>query len=130
MNAVLGGLFSEYCTVRSDLRSLDAGYAPEGSQLYSTSYTPGDTIVAVNGNHVFTYLDYYYEAETATPESRDMTVTFRSRASRRNTMMLCLSRSLRPRPMLGITTYMDTDSKYSGWEIVSVDENQNNGFGA
>lgn len=126
MNAVLGVLIFGvlYCTV--GFTSLDAGYAPEGSQLYSTSYTPGDTIVAVNGNHVFTYLDYYYEAETATPESRDMTVTFRSRASGEHYDVV-LKPELKTRPMLGITTYMDTDNKYSGWEIVSVDENQNNG---
>ena len=38
-----------------------------------------------------------------------------------------LTPELKTRPMLGITTYKTTDNKYNGWQILSVDENQNKG---
>ena len=106
--------------------SLDIGHAPAGSQLYSQEYTPGDTITAVNGHAVYTYLDFYYSVDNSVPKSDKLTLTLKS-AETGSKYDVVLTPELKSRPMLGITTYRTTENKYHGWEILNVDERQNEG---
>lgn len=126
MNVVLGILIfaALYCV--TGFTSLDIGTAPQGSQLATQEYTVGDTIVAVNGHRVYTYLDYYYSTDSEVRRTDTIRVTLKS-AETGNKYDVVLTPELKTRPMLGITTYRTTDNKYNGWEILNVDENQNKG---
>lgn len=126
MNVVLGVLIFSVLYWTTGFTSLDIGVAPEGSQLYSQEYTIGDTITAVNGHKVYTYLDFYYVCDNSVPRDENMTVTLRS-AENGKKYDVVLTPELKTRPMLGITTYRTVDNKYNGWEILNVDENQNQG---
>ena len=126
MNVVLGVLIFAVLFWVTGFTSLDIGKASQGSQLESQEYTIGDTITAVNGHKVYTYLDFYYATDSGVSRSDPMTVTLRS-AETGKTYDVVLTPELKTRPMLGITTYQTTDNKYNGWEILNVDENQNKG---
>ena len=126
MNVVLGILIFAVLFWVTGFTSLDIGEAPKGSQLYSQEYTMGDTITAVNGHAVYTYLDFYYTIDSEVSKVDKMTVTLKS-AETGSKYDVVLTPELKSRPMLGITTYQTPDSKYNGWEILSVDEKQNKG---
>lgn len=126
MNVVLGVLIFAVLYWVTGFTSLDIGVAPEGSQLYSQQYTVGDTITAVNGHNVYTYLDFYYMTDNGVPRTENMTVTLKS-AENGNKYDVVLTPEIKTRPMLGITTYRTVDNKYNGWEVLNVDENQNQG---
>ena len=126
MNIVLGVLIFSVLFWVTGFTSLDIGNAPNGSQLYSQEYTPGDTITAVNGHAVYTYLDFYYATDNEVPRSEKLTLTLKS-AETGKKYDVTLTPELKTRPMLGITTYQTVDEKYHGWEILNVDENQNKG---
>ena len=127
MNVLLGVLIFILLYSLTPFNSLDIGPTREGSQLAGQEYTVGDKILAVNGNPVFTYLDFYYEFDTATRPDETVTLTLKSRETG-DKYDVTLTPEIGHRPMMGITTYQDPESnKYNGWEIVSVDENQNGG---
>ena len=126
MNIVLGVLIFTVLFWVTGFTSLDIGNAPNGSQLYSQEYAPGDTITAVNGHAVYTYLDFYYATDNEVPRSEKLTLTLKS-AETGKKYDVTLTPELKTRPMLGITTYQTVDDKYHGWEILNVDENQNKG---
>ena len=127
MNVILGVLICIGLYTFNPFSSLDIAGTPEGTQLYGQEYTLGDRIVEVNGKHVFTYLDFYYELDTAASPDEVVTLTLKS-AETGGKYNVVLTPEIGHRPMLGITTYQDPESnKYHGWEIVDVDENQNNG---
>lgn len=126
MNVVLGIMIFAVLFWVTGFTSLDIGTAPEGSQLASQEYTMGDTIVAVNDHRIYTYLDYYYATDNEVRRSDKLKLTLKS-AETGKKYDVTLTPELKTRPMLGITTYKSTDNKYNGWEILSVDENQNKG---
>lgn len=126
MNVILGVLIFTGIFWVTGFTSLDIGHAPAGSQLYSQEYTPGDTITAVNGHAVYTYLDFYYSVDNSVPKSDKLTLTLKS-AETGSKYDVVLTPELKSRPMLGITTYRTTENKYHGWEILNVDERQNEG---
>lgn len=103
----------------------------ENTQLYEASltceeFTPGDRVIAVNGSHVWTYLDFYYEIENGVSPLESAVITLQSQETGEN-YDITLVPTLQQRPMLGITHYEGVDSKYGGWEIISVMDSQNNG---
>ena len=126
MNVVLGVLIFSVLYWVTGFTSLDIGTAPEGSQLHSQEYTVGDTITAVEGHRVYTYLDFYYMMDNAVSRTEKLTVSLKS-AETGKKYDVVLTPEIKSRPMLGITTYRTVDSKYHGWEVLNVDENQNQG---
>ncbi|MBP5775393.1 MAG: RIP metalloprotease RseP [Clostridiales bacterium] len=126
MNVVLGVLIFAVLFWVTGFTSLDIGTTPKGSQLSSQEYTVGDHIVAVNGQPVYTYLDFYFAIDNEVRKVDPMTVTLKS-AETGKKYDVVLTPETKSRPMLGITTYQTTDNKYKGWEILDVDEKQNNG---
>lgn len=126
MNVVLGVLIFSVLYWTTGFTSLDVGVSPEGSQLSTQQYTVGDTITAVNGQAVYTYLDFYYLTDNSVPRTEKLTVTLKS-AETGKKYDVVLTPELKTRPMLGITTYRTVDNKYNGWEVLNVDENQNKG---
>ncbi|MBR3464025.1 MAG: RIP metalloprotease RseP [Clostridiales bacterium] len=126
MNVVLGVLIFAVLYWATGFTSLDVGVSPEGSQLATQEYTVGDTITAVNGQAVYTYLDFYYLLDNAVPRTDKLTVTLKS-AETGKKYDVVMTPELKTRPMLGITTYRTVDNKYHGWEVLNVDENQNKG---
>jgi len=126
MNIVLGVLILTVLYTFTPFNSLDVAGAQEGSQFAAVQVERGDTIVAVNGNPVFTYIDYYYEIDTAARDTDPVTLTVKS-ASTGEKYEVVLTPELDERPMIGISTSDDTSNKYNGWEIFDVNESQNNG---
>ena len=126
MNVVLGVLIFAVLFWVTGFTSLDIGTTPKGSQLSSQEYTVGDHIVAINGQPVYTYLDFYFAVDNEVRKIDPMTVTLKS-AETGKKYDVTLTPETKSRPMLGITTYQTTDNKYKGWEILNVDEKQNNG---
>lgn len=126
MNVVLGVLIFAVLYWATGFTSLDVGVSPEGSQLATQEYTVGDTITAVNGQAVYTYLDFYYLLDNSVPRTDKLTVTLKS-AETGKKYDVVMTPELKTRPMLGITTYRTVDNKYHGWEVLNVDENQNKG---
>ncbi|MBR1905149.1 MAG: RIP metalloprotease RseP [Clostridiales bacterium] len=126
MNCILGIMIFSVLYWATGFTSLDIGTAPEGSQLSSQEYTIGDTITAVNGHAVYTYLDFYYMMDNSVPRTEKLTVSLKS-AETGKKYDVVMTPELKTRPMLGITTYRTVDNKYHGWEVLNVDENQNQG---
>lgn len=126
MNIILGIVIFAALNCAIGFTSLDIAKAPENSQLYSQQYTPGDTIVEVNGHKVFSQLDYYYEGEIATSQLEPLNLKLKSQQTGEY-YDLTLTPEIGKRPMIGVTAYTDCNNKYNSWEIVSVDENQNGG---
>lgn len=126
MNLVLGVLIFAVLYWTTGFTSLDLAPTPEGSQLATQEFTVGDTVTAVNGEPVYTYLDFYYLLDNSVPRTEKITLTVKS-AETGKKYDVVLNPELKTRPMLGITTYRTVDEKYHGWEILNVDENQNKG---
>ncbi|MBO4459166.1 MAG: RIP metalloprotease RseP [Clostridiales bacterium] len=126
MNIILGVLIFAALNCATGFTSLDIAKAPEGTQLYSQAYDPGDTITHVNGNRVFTQLDYYYESELAVSSLDKLTLTLKSKADGSEYNVI-LTPEIGERPMIGVTADVSCNNKYKAWEIISVDENQNGG---
>ncbi len=126
MNVILGIIIFIVMFNVTPFNSLDIAGPGKDSQLATQQYTIGDRIWEVNGHHVYTYLDFFYELETASNPTDTVTLTLKSKADG-SKYQVVLTPEVGSRPMLGITTYQDTSNKYSGWEIVDVDEKQNNG---
>ena len=89
-------------------------------------YQMEDRIVKVNGDRVFTYLDFFYELDNGVREDQEMVLTLRS-AETHELYEITLVPELTTRPMLGITYSLDTIEEYQGWEIYAVSEQQNDG---
>ena len=126
MNVVLGILIFILMYSFTTYNSLDVGRTSKGSQLATQEFNVGDRILSVNGNPVFTYLDFYYEMETNASAEDVVTLVMKSPATGEKYEVV-LTPEISHRPMIGITSYQDTSNKYNGWEIVSVDPSQNEG---
>lgn len=126
MNIVLGVLIFIVLYTAFGYTTLEIGTTSEGSQLYGQEYEVGDRIVAVNGRHVFTYMDYFYETDEATSPVDDVTITLKSKKTGEK-YDITLKPEIGQKPMIGITTYGTTDNKYGGWQVVEVNEDQNGG---
>jgi len=124
MNMVLGIVLFIILFCTTGYTTLQIGHALESTQLYGQEYSVGDTIVAIDGHHVFTYLDFYYEIDDGS-SLEEKVITLRS-AETGKTYDVVLTPTTDTRPMLGIQYYPDTDNRYNGWEIVTVYESQNN----
>ncbi len=125
MNMLLGIILFIVLFCMTGLTTTNVGPAVEGTQLYGQEYTEGDTIVAINGHHIFTYLDFYYEIDDGSP-LENKTITFKS-ADTGKKYDVELVPTITQRPMLGIQYDPTVENKYNGWYIVTVDEQQNNG---
>ena len=131
MNAVLGILIFAVMYTATGFTSLKIGPAFEGTQLYDAvqsceEYSKGDTILSINGDKVFTYLDVFYELDKGVRDDQEMVLTLRSQQTGKK-YDITLVPELTTRPMLGITFYMENIEEIGGWEIVAVDAEQNNG---
>ena len=131
MNAVLGVLIFAIMNCVSGYTSLNIGPVSEGTQLAAavtadSPYQMEDRIVKVNGDRVFTYLDFFYELDNGVREDQEMVLTLRS-AETHELYEITLVPELTTRPMLGITYSLDTIEEYQGWEIYAVSEQQNDG---
>jgi len=132
MNMLLGVIIFTILFCIIGFTSLNIGLVRPGSQLETTLTTTetefelGDTIVKVNGNRVFTYLDYYYEIENGVSGLDEVTLTMKS-SSTGELYDLTLTPATDTKPMLGISHYDTTDNKYNGWEVIEVYDTQNNG---
>ena len=124
MNMVLGIILFVIFFSVSGFYSLEIGTTYKDTQLYGQEYEVGDKIVAINGHPVYTYLDFFYEMNDAKP-TQDMTITLRDDDG--DKYDLTLVPEIYTRPMLGITHWEGTDNEYNGWEIIEVNELQNNG---
>ena len=126
MNVMLGVFILILLYTFTPFNSPDIARADLGSQLETQQFTPGDTVVAVNGHPVFTYIDYYYEVENACQPTDTVTLTVKS-AETGEKYEVILEPVVGEKPMIGITVYGDSTNKYNGWEIADVNASQNNG---
>lgn len=132
MNLVLGFILFTCLYSFTGYNSLDIADAMYDSQFYEVlaesdrKVMTSDTIVAVNNQRVFTYLDYSYEMSEGISALDPVTLTIKSRTTG-ELYDLTLTPSINTRPMLGISHYPEINEKYNGWEIAEVNESQNNG---
>ncbi len=126
MNVFLGVVIFLLLFCFTGVPTLDLNYCPVDSQLYATDYTPGDTVVKVNGERVYNALDFYVDTQMIATEYEPMTVTLRSKQTG-ELYDVYLEPEIKTRPMLGIVCYQDTDNKYNGWLIDSSYDTQNAG---
>lgn len=131
MNALLGVVLFATLFCLTGYTSLNVGPAYKGSQLdvaveNGASFTPGDTITHINGDRVWTYLDFFYEVSNGTSDINPMTVTLYSHELKES-YDIVLTPEIQERPMIGITHADTTDNKYNGWEVVEVNPMQNGG---
>lgn len=126
MNLVLGILVFSIMYMVNGYTSLEIGKAIKGSQLYNQEYNVGDRIIAVNGEHVWTSMDLYYEIDSANSITDTLDITLRN-ADTGKTYDINLVPEISEKPMLGITHYDNTDNQYNGWEVISVMDDQNDG---
>ena len=127
MNLLLGLLIFFVMFWATGFVSTDIGNPVEGTQVYevASEYTPGDTILKVNGSRVYSSYDLYYELDSADP-SKVMTLTLRSKEDHK-TYDIELTPVIRDRAMLLITVNTNTaDNEYNGWYVYSVEPEQNN----
>ena len=97
----------------------------EGTQLYNASYVAGDTLVAVNGETVYTPFDVQtiYSMDNIT---ENMVITLKSQTDG-STYDVELVPEIESSLLIGITHHLDTDNKYNGWEIIDVYPPHNGG---
>ncbi len=125
MNFLLGTLILFALFSATYYPSLDVIPAPKGTQLAATEYTPFDTVVAVDGNPVFTSFDYNYRISLPSNDS-EITVTLKSHETG-ELYDIVLTPELQTKPSLGILFNVSTENKYNGWYIISSFEMQNGG---
>ena len=132
MNLVLGFILFVCLYSFTGYSSLDVADAMYDSQFYNVlaetnqEVMTSDTVIAINGKRVFSYIEYSYEMSEGISSIDDVVLTLRSRATG-EVYDLTLTPTINTRPMLGITHYPDTDNRYNGWEVIEVNESQNNG---
>ena len=128
MNLALGILifFIMFCVF--GFYSLEMGPAIPGTQTgdVATEFSEGDMIKKINGHSVFTIYDLNYEIDS-TDAKEDMTVTLKS-AETGKYYDVVLTPQVFNRPMLLINVLTtETENEYNGWEVYSVDPEQNKG---
>ena len=132
MNLVLGVLifFVLFCFL--GYASNVVGDVKPGSQLAdvvatgSAPFEIGDTVIAVNGNRVYSYNDYAFEIDYEATEVEPVTLTMRSHLTG-YTYEMVLTPDVHEAPMIGINHYAFIDERYNGWEVITVSPYQNNG---
>jgi len=132
MNLVLGFILFVCLYSFSGYSSLNIADAMYDSQFYNVLLETNqevmttDTVVAINGKRVFSYLEYSYEMYEGISSVDDVVLTIKS-GTTGELYDLTLTPSINTRPMLGITHYPEINEKYNGWEVIEVNESQNNG---
>ncbi|HPQ31691.1 MAG TPA: RIP metalloprotease RseP [Saccharofermentans sp.] len=126
MNVLLGVIIMMvmFCTFGFATTNIYKAY--EGTQLYECDYNEGDSIVAINGERVFSYLDIQYELGNGQSQHDNMVVTLKDNETNEQ-YDITLTPEFTTKLLIGFSHYDDTDNKYNGWEIISVEENQNDG---
>ena len=127
MNFVLGVIIFFAMFAITGFVSTEIGESRKGTQteVVASEFTEGDRIVKINGDSIYTVYDLYYDLDSIAPTD-DMVVTLKSKETGKN-YDITLTPVIRTRPMMLITANTDTENEYSGWNVVSVDEEQNNG---
>ena len=128
MNLLLGILifFGMFCA--TGFYSLEMGPAIAGTQTADVAeqYTEGDMIRKVNGQTVFTIYDLNYELDSVDAKE-DLTLTLQSKETGKYYDVVLVPEVFN-RPMLLINVLtLETENEYDGWEVYSVDPQQNKG---
>ncbi|MCQ2515989.1 MAG: RIP metalloprotease RseP [Saccharofermentans sp.] len=132
MNLVLGFILFVCLYSFTGYGSLDIADAMYDSQFYNVlmeenqEVMTSDTLVAINGKRVFSYLEYSYEMYEGISSIDEVVLTIKSQSTG-ELYDLTLTPEISTRPMLGITHYPEVNEKYNGWEVIEVNESQNNG---
>ena len=123
VNLILGIMIFFIMFCATGFVSNDIGPAMPRTQtsLAADQFTEGETIVKINGNRVYMTYDFNYEMDYVDP-TKDLVLTLRSKETGK-LYDLTLTPDTKIRPMLLITCRIHED----GWEVIEVDENQNNG---
>ena len=104
-----------FCTFGFATTNIYKAY--EGTQLYECDYNEGDSIVAINGERVFSYLDIQYELGNGQPQHDNMVVTLKDNETNEQ-YDITLTPEFTTKLLIGFSHYDDTDNKYNGWEII------------
>lgn len=105
--------------------SLELNESYEGTQLYETPYVVGDEIVAIDNYRVFTEDELYVYLQFQNPEDKTV-LTLKSQETHENYDVELVPTKYR-KVLMGVTRLSDLDPTYNGWEIITVDEFQNDG---
>lgn len=97
----------------------------KGTQLYGQEYTVGDKIVAVDGRPVFTEDDLFIYFDFKS-QSEEAVLTLKSEETGKR-YDVKLVPEFQEKVLLGVTRKSEVDPITHGWEVVTVDEKQNNG---
>ena len=128
MNLLLGIIIFFGMFLVTGFLSTEIGAPVQGTQTaaVATEYTPGDKILKINGNKIYTVYDLYYELDSSSLAD-DMSVTLKSKETG-DVYDIDLKAVVKKRPMLLITVEsMSTDNEYKGWKVHSVEAEQNKG---
>ena len=128
MNMVLGILIFLVMFWATGFTSTHIIKPEKGSQLaaYTDMVGDGDTVKAVNGVHVYTSFDLFFELDSSDP-TQNLDVTIKSKETGKD-YTVTLEPVVRARPMLLITVENKlVTNEYNGWKVYSVSEEQNNG---
>ncbi|MCQ2465975.1 MAG: RIP metalloprotease RseP [Clostridia bacterium] len=125
VNLILGVIiFMIYYSV-SGFITLNLLETYEGSQLYSQQYEVGDEIVAVDNKRIFTEDELYIYLDLK-PTDEETVLTLKSQKTGEKYDVHLVPEKSR-KVLMGLTRLAELDPKHNGWEIVGVDEFQNNG---
>ncbi|MBP5181006.1 MAG: RIP metalloprotease RseP [Clostridiales bacterium] len=103
-------------------------YGSQFEQAITTTETPfefGDTIVAVNGHRVYSYLDYNLRINDES-QLDPVTLTMRSQTTD-ELYDIVLEPMVEQRPMIGVLQASGISEKYNGFEVYEVYDAQNEG---
>ena len=128
MNMVLGIMIFLVMFWATGFTSTHIIKPEKGSQLaaYTDMVGDGDTVKAVNGVHVYTSFDLFFELDSSDP-TQNLDVTIKSKETGKD-YTVTLEPVVRARPMLLITVENKlVTNEYNGWKVYSVSEEQNNG---
>ena len=131
MNLVLGVLIFTcifcYIGVTTTRLTIPPGYSQYWYYLQeSGNINIGDEVLAVNGSKVYTFIDMDFTINERISKVKPATLTMRSRETG-EIYDFTLEPIVDQKPMIGITHYDFIDGKYGGWEVISVNKDQNGG---
>lgn len=123
VNLVLGVIIFAIYFCSFSYYSTRINEAFEGTQLYETQYTVGDEIVAVDGHTIFTEDDLYIYFQFK-DRGEETVLTLKSQETHKK-YDIVLKPVFTQKVLLGVSRIADVDPVYHGWEIITVDESQN-----
>lgn len=125
VNLLLGILIFVVFFMVSGFVTLNLQDTYEGTQLYGQNYTVGDTIYAVDNYRVYTEEELYIYLEgKSNIEETLLTIKSKETGEKYDINLVPTKYN---KVLMGITRLGDPDPKYNGWQIIAVDQNQNNG---